>query len=196
MQSFDNGASRTLTDILQTETWKRLRLAPHGGSSAGAKASYVLLYGRSIGVRFEIDRTTAQRNVAPVGVERCGDPRFAESHHQTPCFLDTSLTISARRRKPLAHHTSLFGKQPRIAAMKTLLISAASLVFISGTALAREVILTPSVPFHGASAPAEHRAARLESPVREGAVFCSAMYVTTTRGDGSSATRKSVNCDE
>jgi hypothetical protein len=80
--------------------------------------------------------------------------------------------------------------------MKTLLISAASLIFISGTALAREVILTPSVPFHAASAPAEHRAARLESPVREGAVFCSTMYVTTTRGDGSSATRKSVNCDE
>jgi hypothetical protein len=56
--------------------------------------------------------------------------------------------------------------------MKTLLISAASLIFISGTAFAREVILTPSVPFHGASAHAEHRAARLESPVREGAVFC------------------------
>jgi hypothetical protein len=74
--------------------------------------------------------------------------------------------------------------------MKTLLIYAASLIFISGTALAREVILTPSVPFHGASAPAEHRDARLESPVREGAVFCSAMYVTTIRGDGSSATRQ------
>jgi hypothetical protein len=152
--------------------------------------------GRSIGVRFDIDRTTAQLNVAPIGVERGGDPRFAGSHQQTPRFVDSSLTISACRRKPLAHHTSLFGKQPRIAAMKTLLISAASLIFIFGTALAREVILTPSVPFDGASAPAEHRAARLESPVREGAVFCSTMYVTTTRGDGSSATRKSVNCDE
>jgi hypothetical protein len=80
--------------------------------------------------------------------------------------------------------------------MKTLLISAASLIFISGTALAREVILTPSVPFHAASAPAEHRTVRLESLARAAGVFCSTTYVTTTRGDGSSATRKSVNCDE
>ena len=80
--------------------------------------------------------------------------------------------------------------------MKTLLIFAASLIFISGTAFAREVILTPSVTFHRASAPAEHRAARLESPAREGAVLCSTTYVTATRADGSSVTRKSVNCDE
>jgi hypothetical protein len=80
--------------------------------------------------------------------------------------------------------------------MKTMLISAASLIFISGTALAREVILTPNVPFHGASASAERRIARLETPAREGAVLCSTMYVTTTRGDGGNATRKSVNCEE
>jgi hypothetical protein len=80
--------------------------------------------------------------------------------------------------------------------MKTLLISAASLIFISGTPFAREVILTPTVPFYASSAPAERRTARLEAPARKGAVLCSTMYVTTTRGDGSSATRKSVNCDE
>ena len=80
--------------------------------------------------------------------------------------------------------------------MKTFLISAVSLIFISRTALAREVVLTPGVPLHAASAPAEHRTARLEPPAREGAVLCSTMYVTTTRGDGGSATRKSVNCEE
>ena len=80
--------------------------------------------------------------------------------------------------------------------MKTMLISAASLIFISGTALAREVILAPNVPIHASSVPAAHRTARLETPAREGAVLCSTMSVTTTRSDGSSATRKSVNCDE
>jgi hypothetical protein len=79
--------------------------------------------------------------------------------------------------------------------MKMILIFAVSAIFISGTAFAREVILTPSVPSHGPSAFAEHRAARLESPAREG-VLCSTTYVTATRGDGSSVTRKSVNCDE
>jgi hypothetical protein len=137
-----------------------------------------------------------ETHIAHIGIERRLSCVFAEYHLQTLRFVDSSLTISARRRKPLAHHTSLFGKQPRIAIMKTLLIFAASLIFISGMALAREVILTPDVPFHAASAPAEHRTARLEPSAREGAVLCSTMYVTTTRGDGSSATRKSVNCDE
>ncbi len=80
--------------------------------------------------------------------------------------------------------------------MKTLLISAASLIFISGTALTREVVLAPAVTLHAVSAPAEHRTARLESPVREGEISCSTMDVTTRRPDGSDATRKSVNCDE
>jgi hypothetical protein len=106
--------------------------------------------------------------------------------------LDTSLTISARRRKHLGHHTGLFGKQPRIAVMKTLLISAASLIFISGTALAREVTVSPTVTSHAASA--ERRAAQLES--REGGVSCTTKYITIAHGDGSSATRKSVNCEE
>jgi hypothetical protein len=55
--------------------------------------------------------------------------------------------------------------------MKTILICAASAILISGTASAREVISTPSAPFHGASAPAGHRSARLESPAREGVVL-------------------------
>jgi hypothetical protein len=78
--------------------------------------------------------------------------------------------------------------------MKTLLISAASLIFISGTALAREVITSPTVTSHAASASAEHRAAQLER--REAGVFCTTKYITMPHGDGSSATRKSVNCEE
>jgi DNA-binding transcriptional regulator YdaS (Cro superfamily) len=79
--------------------------------------------------------------------------------------------------------------------MKTMLISTACLIFISGTALAREVIVSPTASFHGASTLAEHRAAQLES-AREGGVSCTTKYITITRGDGSSATRKSVNCEE
>jgi hypothetical protein len=63
-------------------------------------------------------------------------------------------------------------------------------------AFAREVIVSPIVPFHRASTLAEHRAAQLESAAREGVVLCTTRYVTTTRGDGSSTTRKSVNCEE
>ena len=80
--------------------------------------------------------------------------------------------------------------------MKTLLISAASLIFISGTALAREVIASPTVAAHAASPLAERRAAQLESGVREGGVLCTTKYITVARVDGSSATRKSVNCEE
>ena len=79
--------------------------------------------------------------------------------------------------------------------MKTMLISAACLIFISGTALAREIIVSPTASFHGASTLAEHRAAQLEG-AREGGVFCTTKSITITRGDGSSATRKYVNCEE
>jgi hypothetical protein len=79
--------------------------------------------------------------------------------------------------------------------MKTMLISAACLIFISGTALAREIIVSPTASFHGASTLAEHRAAQLEG-AREGGVLCTTKSITITRGDGSSATRKSVNCEE
>ena len=60
--------------------------------------------------------------------------------------------------------------------MKTMLISAASLIFISGTALAREVIMSPTVAAHAASAPVEHRAVQLES--RDGGVSCTTKYIT------------------
>jgi hypothetical protein len=80
--------------------------------------------------------------------------------------------------------------------MKTMLISAASLIFISGTALAREFVVSPAVTSHGAGALAEHRAARLEGSAGEGGVPCTTKYITIIRGDGRSTTRKSVNCEE
>jgi hypothetical protein len=79
--------------------------------------------------------------------------------------------------------------------MKTILISAAFAVFISGTAFGRVVVVSPTAQLHGAKVPADHRAAQLDSPVPGGA-SCSTKFVTTTRGDGSSTTRKSVNCEE
>jgi hypothetical protein len=78
--------------------------------------------------------------------------------------------------------------------MKTLLISAASLIFISGMAFAREVIVSPTVTSHAAGGLAERRGAQLEN--REGGVLCTTKYITITRPDGSSSTRKSVNCEE
>ena len=81
--------------------------------------------------------------------------------------------------------------------MKTMLIiSAASLIFISGTALAREVIVSPTVTSNAANAVAERRAAQLESGGREGGVPCTTRYITVPHGDGSSSTRQSVNCEE
>jgi hypothetical protein len=80
--------------------------------------------------------------------------------------------------------------------MKIALISAASALFIFGTTQAREIDLTPSAPLPAQSAPAVHRVARLEGPARVGHILCSTTYVTTTLADGTSSTRKSVNCDE
>jgi hypothetical protein len=79
--------------------------------------------------------------------------------------------------------------------MKTILISAAFAVFVSGTAFARVVLVSPTVQLNEAKIPQEHRAARLDS-LTPGGASCSTRYVTTTRVDGSSTTRKSVNCDE
>jgi hypothetical protein len=79
--------------------------------------------------------------------------------------------------------------------MRTMLISTASLIFICGTTWAREVIMSSSVPSHEASILAEHRAAQLDG-AREGGVFCTTKFITITHGDGSSITRKSVNCEE
>jgi hypothetical protein len=80
--------------------------------------------------------------------------------------------------------------------MKIILIPAASAILISGTALASEVIVSPIVTFHRASTIAEPRAAQLERAARDGVVLCTTRYVTTTRSDGSSSTRKSVDCEE
>ena len=79
--------------------------------------------------------------------------------------------------------------------MKTILISAAFAVFISGTAFGRVVIMSPTGQLNEAKIPQEHRAARLDS-LTPGGASCSTRYVTTTRVDGSSTTRKSVNCEE
>jgi hypothetical protein len=79
--------------------------------------------------------------------------------------------------------------------MKTILTSAAFAVFISSAAFARVVVVSPTVQLHEAKIPHEHRAARLDS-LTPGGAACSTKYVTTTRVDGSSATRKSVNCEE
>ncbi len=79
--------------------------------------------------------------------------------------------------------------------MKKVLISAASLIFISGATLGREVVVSPTASFHGASVLAEHRAAQLPG-ARRGGVLCTTKYITVTRGDGGSETHKSVNCEE
>ena len=79
--------------------------------------------------------------------------------------------------------------------MRTTLISAAFAVFISGTAFGRVVMMGPTVQLHAAKILAERRAAQLGSLVPGGA-SCLTKYVTTIRGDGSSTTRKSVNCEE
>jgi hypothetical protein len=80
--------------------------------------------------------------------------------------------------------------------MKIILISAALATFISGMASARVVDVSPNAPSHKAGAVTEHNVARLEPPARERGVLCATRYVTTKFGDGSSATRKSVNCEE
>jgi hypothetical protein len=79
--------------------------------------------------------------------------------------------------------------------MKIILISAALAVFISGTAFGRAVIMSPTAQLHAAKIPAEHRAAQLGT-FAPGGASCLTKYVTTIRGDGSSTTRKSVNCEE
>lgn len=80
--------------------------------------------------------------------------------------------------------------------MKIMQLSAASAIFIFGTTLAREVTVSPIASFHRASTIAEHHAAQLKSAARGGVVPCTTRYITTTRGDASSTTRKSVNCEE
>ena len=79
--------------------------------------------------------------------------------------------------------------------MKTILISAASALFIFGTAFAHEVVVGPHVPLHGAII-VERRVGQLSSPSHASGVLCGTKYVTTTSSDGHSTTRKSVDCEE
>jgi hypothetical protein len=79
--------------------------------------------------------------------------------------------------------------------MKTMLISAASALFIFGTASAHEVVVGPVVALHGAII-VERRVAQLTSPAHASGVLCGTKYVTTTSSDGNRTTRKSVDCEE
>jgi hypothetical protein len=80
--------------------------------------------------------------------------------------------------------------------MKRMLTSAACAILIIGTACARKVTASPSLILHGASIIAARRIAQLDRPAREGFLPCNAMYITTTRDDGNSTTRKSEDCEE
>jgi hypothetical protein len=78
--------------------------------------------------------------------------------------------------------------------MKTTLITAASAIFILGTAFAHEVILSPVVTPHKSIL--ERRDAKLNGADGESGVLCWTTYITTTSGDGNSTTRTSVDCEE
>jgi hypothetical protein len=78
--------------------------------------------------------------------------------------------------------------------MKPILIYVTSAILIFGTASAREVNMSPIVTLYRAIV--ERRVAQLNSADREGGVLCTTRYITATRGDGSSTTRKSVDCEE
>jgi hypothetical protein len=80
--------------------------------------------------------------------------------------------------------------------MKRLLIFAASAIFFSGTAHAREVIASPTAAVHKPTVGAERRVAQLTSAAHKGAAPCTTMYIATMRGDGTSDIRKSVDCEE
>ena len=80
--------------------------------------------------------------------------------------------------------------------MKTMLISAASAIFIFGTAVARESVVSPVVIPHAASVIVERRVAQSFSVDHAIGVPCTTKYITTITGDGSRSTRKSVDCEE
>jgi hypothetical protein len=79
--------------------------------------------------------------------------------------------------------------------MKRTLIFAAGAMFIFATADAREVIVNPTSTPHAAIA-AGHRVAELDSAVLTRQAPCRRMYVATTRRDGTSYIRESVDCQE
>ena len=80
------------------------------------------------------------------------------------------------------------------APMKTMLISAASAIFMFGTAFAREAVVSPIVPSHGARIAAEHRVAQFNS-TGEGGIPCTTEYIPT-RDDRGWYLRKAVDCAE
>jgi hypothetical protein len=80
--------------------------------------------------------------------------------------------------------------------MKTMLISAASTIFIFGTAFARESAVSPVVVPHGPSVAVERRVAQTSGFDRQVGAPCTTKAITTITGDGSRSTRKSVDCEE
>ena len=79
--------------------------------------------------------------------------------------------------------------------MKTIVISAASAIFILGTASACEVNVSPIYPLHGAIV-VERRVAQLNSADHSSGVPCGTRFIMTTSSDGNRITRKSVDCEE
>lgn len=80
--------------------------------------------------------------------------------------------------------------------MKAMLISAASTIFIFGTAFPREVAVSPVVTPRAASTIVERRIVQSGGVDRESGMPCTTKYITTITGDGSRSTRKSVDCEE
>jgi hypothetical protein len=72
--------------------------------------------------------------------------------------------------------------------MKRMLISAACAIFICTTACAREVTVASAFVLHGAPVIAARHVAQLNSAAHQGVAPCTAMYITTTRGDRTSTT--------
>jgi hypothetical protein len=78
--------------------------------------------------------------------------------------------------------------------MKTMLIFSASVICMFGTACAREAVVSPIVPSHGASIAADHRVAQFNS-IGEGGIPCITEYIPT-RDDRGWYLRKAVDCEE
>lgn len=79
--------------------------------------------------------------------------------------------------------------------MKTMLISAASTIFIFGSAFAREVAISPVDGPHAAET-VERRIVQFGGVGHVDGVPCTTKYITTIESDGKRSTRKSVDCEE
>ncbi len=80
--------------------------------------------------------------------------------------------------------------------MKAILIFTTSAFFVFGTTSARESVLRPVTTIPAASANIEVRVAQLVGFEHVNGAPCITKYITTTRGDGTTTTRKSVDCEE